>query len=257
MQNNTFFGHYTPSSVIVLEEIHSTNDYLKLLLSKFKPQRDLTAIMAKHQNQGKGQRGTVWITQPNTNLTVSIAVNFEDMLIENQFFVSVIASLAMYDTVKELTNKTTYIKWPNDILVNKKKICGILIENRIRANYITESIVGIGLNVLQTEFAETIKHKATSFRLEQDNFNMPFLDIIKKIQQHIYKYKTYYKAGHLTLLLAMYNEKLLGRNETLTFSIQGKETQGIITQVGKDGLLQVRHENNLLKYDLKDIVYKI
>lgn len=116
---------------------------------------DGTAILAREQTAGRGQRGNYWEAEPGKNITMSILLQQPDIPPKHMHLISEVVSLAI---VRELRNYITpsigevAIKWPNDIYVDDKKICGILVENAIIGNHIGHSIVGIGLNVNQQEF---------------------------------------------------------------------------------------------------------
>jgi len=254
LQNNTFFEDSNPTNIIVFEELPSTNDYLKELLSKVKPLQPYTVIMTKNQTAGKGQRGNQWKSAPNQNLTASFLISPEKLEISNQFLLTTIASLAVYDTLKTLEIPNISIKWPNDILIGNKKVAGILIENKISGKYITNSIVGIGINVLQQEFAEEISHKTTSLALESYNLHIEIIDLVKKIQQQI-KHYTLLSSENSHLLIEEYNNKLFRKNEMHSYDFEGNIVEGKIIKVEGDGLLQIKIDNILHKVDLKGISY--
>ncbi|MFZ4862656.1 biotin--[acetyl-CoA-carboxylase] ligase [Sphingobacterium sp. Mn56C] len=254
MQNNTFFGHSTPYSIIVLEEIPSTNDYAKQLLSNFKPQIPFTAILARHQSQGRGLRGNTWLTKPGENLTVSYVFSPDNLPVNQQFALTVISSLALYDCIQEWTKKPVSIKWPNDILVNKKKIAGMLIENKIRGTNISHAIIGIGCNIYGTEFPEDIRHKTTSLRLENSDINLTFIALSTQIRQRLLHYYQVYQEN-FDAVLALYNSRLFNRNRAATYEINGQQHRGTILDVEQDGLLRVRIQEQIHKFDLKDIRY--
>lgn len=107
MQNNTFFGDLLSRHTIVLHETTSTNDYLLHLLTNSTPLPEYTAIMAKTQTKGRGQRGTTWHATPFSNLTCSIYLRPEGLPIGEQFFLTVIASLAIRDTVLQYIDRST------------------------------------------------------------------------------------------------------------------------------------------------------
>lgn len=257
MQNNTFFGHYQPLPIIVLEKITSTNDYSKQLLSNFKPQTNLTAIMAKEQSMGRGQRGNIWQTKTGVNVTASLILVPESLLTTQQFFLTIISSLAVYDSIQNLHPHQTFIKWPNDIMIGNKKIAGILIENKIAGKEIRSSIIGIGLNVYQKDFASEIASKATSLALENPEINVTIIDLVKKIAKQLSYYKSILERGDIEMLLHLYNSRLFLRNIQGNFIIEGERIKGIILGVEKDGLLQVSHSSKISKYDLKDIIYQL
>lgn len=257
MQNNTFFGYSQPSSLIVLDNVSSTNDYLKLLLANFKPQLPFTAIMAKQQTNGRGQRGTSWIAKPNENLTASFLNTPKSLNLRDRFITTITSSLAVYDVLSNHINEPLSIKWPNDILVNNKKIAGILIENKINSSQVKHSIIGIGINVYTTEFPIEINNKTTSIILENFDFNLTIIALVRKIQHKLTYYESLVEKGHITELWQCYTDRLFRKDLVAQFIVDNKQIQGIIRGVDQDGRLIVETHNGINKYDLKGISYQL
>jgi len=114
-----------------------------------------TVILADHQTQGRGQRGNVWCSEKSQNLTFSV-VHYPDLPLSDSFRISMAAALSVTDLLSSFGIESR-IKWPNDIYVGNKKIAGILIENSLSgSSLIRKSVIGIGLNVMQTEFPSNI-----------------------------------------------------------------------------------------------------
>lgn len=110
------------------------------------------ALMALRQTAGRGQRGNTWEAEPGKNITLSLMLRPRDLDASRQFEVSEAVALGILNLLRELGIDGVSVKWPNDIYVNDRKICGILIENALSGRQIARSIAGIGLNVNQTEF---------------------------------------------------------------------------------------------------------
>ncbi|MCD8186791.1 MAG: biotin--[acetyl-CoA-carboxylase] ligase [Rikenellaceae bacterium] len=108
-------------------------------------------IWAEDQTRGRGQRGNYWHSEPGKNLTFSMVLFPEGMLAEEQFYLSKLVSVALIESLAEYGIQAE-IKWPNDIYIADQKVAGILIENDLLGACITRSILGVGLNVNQTEF---------------------------------------------------------------------------------------------------------
>lgn len=146
------------SGIEYFEEIDSTNTYLKNLKAI-----DRKLVIADFQSAGRGRFNRRWISNKGENLTFSIGFeNFPVSLISKlNFFVPVIISIV----IEELYNLNVEIKWPNDLLINRKKICGILIENTIDNMDYSKVILGIGINCNQTFFPEEISSYASSLKL--------------------------------------------------------------------------------------------
>ena len=120
-------------------------------------------VVAEHQIEGKGQMGTSWHSEKGKNLTFSVFKSSSNLAVENQFAISMCTALAVYHCLQHSGVPNLAIKWPNDIMSGHKKICGILIENTFLASTIKSSILGIGLNVNQTDFSRV--QKASSLKL--------------------------------------------------------------------------------------------
>lgn len=254
MQNNTFFNDSCSNNVIVVDEVTSTNDYLKNLLTKVKPLAPFTVIMAKSQTAGKGQRGNVWNSEPNMNLTASYLLYPDNLSISKQFLLTIVSSLAVYDAIQQYNPKDVSIKWPNDILIKNKKIAGILIENKIAQQQIKNSIVGIGVNVLQQEFPHEIRHKTTSLHLENPQHKISILDLALSIQRNLEKYQKLAQTDSKSIL-ERYNQHLYNRGIWADYEYEGKTVVGRIIEVNLDGLLNIEMEGVIQKIDLKGITY--
>ena len=137
--------------IIKLDATHSTNLYLKKL-SVEKQLEDFTIVVTEDQFEGRGQRGAVWQSEKGKNLTFSIFKRIGDLAIGHQFAIGMCTALAVYNCLDEYGVPDLKVKWPNDILSGQKKICGILIENTFASGTIKSAIIGIGLNVNQTNF---------------------------------------------------------------------------------------------------------
>lgn len=137
-------------NIIKLDSIGSTNSYIA---GRAIDLPHATVVSTYKQTAGRGQRGNSWESQPNKNLSFSILLRPQNIIARQQFYISEAVSLAIVNTLRQyiITDKVA-IKWPNDIYVNDFKICGILIENTLSGYNITQSIIGIGLNVNQHKF---------------------------------------------------------------------------------------------------------
>ncbi len=139
----------------------STNDMLK------KEHGDLLAAVAEEQTAGRGQRGNSWYSEAGRNLLFSVLAEPQGVLASEAFILSQAMALAIARTLeKHLPQKGVRIKWPNDIYVAGRKVCGILIENDLQGKCLVRSIIGCGINVNQTRFPDGLAVPATSLALE-------------------------------------------------------------------------------------------
>jgi len=247
MYNCLFLG----SKIVRLAEVDSTNVYAAALI-KNSPEiiTDGMAIYTDNQTNGKGQRGSIWETTPNKNLTFSIVLK-PNLLVNEQFLLSKICALGILDFLTDLGIKNTYIKWPNDIYVGSKKIAGMLLENTLKNSKIEFCIAGIGININQTVFNEHLQ-QATSLQLIT-NKSYDLNQLLNQLLFFIEKRYLQLKAGKLQQINNDYLNHLLGYNTERTYLINNQKVLGIINGVTPSGKLQLILENKLHEYDMKEI----
>ena len=139
--------------ILWLDEVDSTNNEALRHISELD---NLSVIAAVHQTSGRGQRGNSWLTHAGKNMTFSMVVKFGDGALppleaSRQFVLTRCVTLGVSDYL-ESEGIDCSVKWPNDIYVRNKKICGMLIENTLTDTFLTASVIGVGLNVNQNEF---------------------------------------------------------------------------------------------------------
>ncbi|WP_264551362.1 biotin--[acetyl-CoA-carboxylase] ligase [Flavobacterium sp. N2038] len=236
--------------LIKLDAIDSTNDFLKALSSKDELD-NFTVVTAENQTKGKGQMGAKWQTEVGKNLIMSALV--KDFIVGNEqvFNLSLIVSLSVIEVLKTLNIPDLSIKWPNDIMSYNKKIGGILIENTLKSDGRIVSVVGIGLNVNQTNFTELPKASSlavisgTSF----DKESLVVL-IVKKIKEKIEIWE-----NNKTVFWDDYFNFLFRKGVPMPFkNPDSKNFMGIIQGVSPVGKLQVLLEDDSVsEFDIKEI----
>lgn len=239
--------------IIYLQSVESTNSYAMNLLRKVNF-KEGTVVFAHHQTKGKGQRGKVWNTQQGLNLTVSIILKPEFLAIEKLFFLYQITALACYDCLAEIINQSQNdikIKWANDILIDNKKIAGILIENIISENKISHSVIGIGLNVNQIEFGE--RTKATSIKnITGNEIEIKF--ILNRVCFHLEKRYEQLKEKQFDVIQNEYLKNLYGLNEKINFIFKSNSRIFEIIGISEFGLLSLKDEiGNKLECDIGEL----
>ena len=206
--------------------------------------------MADEQFAGRGQRTAEWLSKPGENLTLSLFLAPVKLSVDNQFKLTQFSSLVLCQFL-ESKNISPKIKWPNDIYVGNQKIAGILIENQIGLNEIRNSIIGIGLNVNQTEFnglnATSLKVLlAKSILLEEVLFEFvaTFNGLIEELWENDER------------LEEMYLEHLLGFNELHDYKdASGNSFTGEIVGTNERGLLRMKIGEVAKEFDLKEIEF--
>lgn len=245
--NTLFVG----KNVVFVPECHSTNT-LAAQLSQNTPVSEGTVVITRHQTAGRGQRGNTWHVEPGQNLTLSVLLSPGFLAIKNQFWLNVIASLAVRDTLMELLSDADIsIKWPNDILVHGKKICGILIENQVTGPQIQTTIIGIGLNVNQDHFELA---NATSMFLEskrQFDLQVVFETLLGKVEAQYVRLK----QQRYSQQKSDYLQTLYRRGEVHPFEAEGQRFQGEIVGIDDEGRLAVKVGSTMKYFEVKQIRY--
>lgn len=168
---------------IHFKSIKSTNQYLK---ENYKILNDKTVITCNEQTEGKGQFNRIWFSEIDKDILFSVLVK-DKLILKNISVFPMLIPLLLLKTIKNLIKEVT-IKWPNDILINNKKVAGILIEN-IYTVGLEACIIGIGINVRKKEFPVELFGKATSLEVEcNKNIDLNGLlnDIINLIEKEIF-----------------------------------------------------------------------
>lgn len=161
-------------NVLHFETIDSTNDYAKKIGNEL---RDGSVIISEEQTKGKGRLGRVWESKAGEGIWISIIL--KPNIIPNKApFITLIAGASIVKALNIL-GVDAKIKWPNDITINNKKLSGILTELSAEIERVNYIVVGIGMNVKDTDFEEELKDKATS--LYKENYNVSRVDIVKEI----------------------------------------------------------------------------
>ena len=203
-----------PVPLIHINETNSTNNYLQSLCSEQKVE-ELTVVVADFQTSGRGQRGNSWESAPGKNLLFSTVIFPEFLEARRQFLISQIISLAIKEELDTYTTDIS-IKWPNDIVINGKKICGILTEMSAQFDYINHIVVGIGINVHNESFPEEISQMASSLMIEAGGKRFHRAQIIAETMSYFEQYyDTFLKTQDLSALVREYDELLVNRNKSV------------------------------------------
>ena len=234
---------------IKLETINSTNDYT-LSLKESNVFKEGLVVTANYQSGGYGQRGKIWQSNANENLLLSVIIE-PNIKIDEQFLISKIVSLSVCDLLKSF-DIDAEIKWPNDILVLKQKIAGILIQNKLHGNYITHSVIGLGFNVNQLVF-KTYHPKATSLRLHQNSKYE-----VSKIKDQFLSllFKRLESLKVVNELDNNYLNALFLKEEIAAFESDNKQFMGIIKGVSEAGKLLVQlDDESITEFENQKIKY--
>ena len=198
--------------LIHISETNSTNSYLQTLCAKQQGVAAFTTVVADFQTSGRGQRGNSWESEPKKNLLFSFVL-FPDFLeARRQFLISQIVSLAIKEELDSYADDFS-IKWPNDIVGDGRKLCGILTEMSAQMDYVNHIVIGIGINVHNESFPEEIAPVATSLYMETgEHFNRAAL-IEEVWEQFEHYYAIFMETEDLSGLVKEYDAHLVNRNQ--------------------------------------------
>ncbi|HEY4539277.1 MAG TPA: biotin--[acetyl-CoA-carboxylase] ligase [Faecalibacter sp.] len=217
--------------IITFPTIPNTNNYL-MDLSK-KGANSWTVIHALEQTEGKGYAGNQWEVIANQNLTFSFLIKsdleYRDLIYLNEWIALVLhRSLSAY-------TKGIEVKWPNDIILNNKKICGVLIENH-KTNHQMHSIIGIGINVNQTDFNHL--PKATSLSKETAK-TYDIVSVLTELMQNFQSEYHWLEEKKFDTIHQHYNELLFRKDISSQFRWNGEVIEGVIRASTERGTLIV------------------
>ena len=242
------------------KNIESTNQYLQRLLDKGIDITD-NIVVADFQTSGKGQGSNVWQSEDGMNLLFSIALDMSFLKAENQFLLTQMISVAMIDVLKKyLPEESLFIKWPNDIYFNDKKIAGILIKNEIKGMMLGTSIIGIGLNVNQTYFDKSLPNPISMKMITGKDYDLErlLLEVYKSTSLQVYKCQSQCQSQCQSSIVNSYNHHLYRYNRWALFEHEGIEKEMMIVGYDRFGRLVLKEKNDReVVCDLKEIIFRI
>ena len=238
------------STILRLETIDSTNEYLKRLIRN-KEINHGTVVLTKHQNLGRGQMGTSWQDEHGKSILMSLVLRRPPLKIDRQFVLNMSICLSVFDAISSRLDDVS-IKWPNDIMIKGKKCAGILIEN-ILSTFWEHSIIGIGINVNNENF-EGLEN-ATSLsgvlgkKLELDEIEKDLYNFLDSRLEQLWQMKW-------THILAEYHDSLFGKGVWKKYKYQGKIIEGSIQGVRESGQLVLSCGDGVYLYpNIKELIY--
>lgn len=214
--------------------------------------KDIVAVTATHQTAGRGQRGNVWQSQSGNNLLMSILLRPGSALeVANQFMLSQAAALSIHAAMK-CYGIETRLKWPNDIYVGGCKLAGILVELDYSGAFVEQAIVGIGLNVNQTEFPPMDRVPVSMKKLLGKD--IPVEDVLRDVLCLFNRYYGELRWGCKETISAEYSELLLGFGERRKYVDAEGAFTAVMEGVEPSGhLLLRRSDGTLSRYAFKEV----
>jgi BirA family biotin operon repressor/biotin-[acetyl-CoA-carboxylase] ligase len=243
--NTDFIGR----NFIYVEEIDSTNSYLLNKSNKVKA--DGTVILAEKQNRGRGRKDRSWYSNKGQNLTLSILLADKRYFGKSLNTINFAVSLAVAEAIENMFQLRTELKWPNDVLVNKRKIAGILFESISAGSKIERLVAGIGLNVNQTLFQGQFSIEPTSIKLEfgesveRERLLADILNIFEELLQQ----------SLLNPAVTMNDWKLRCRmiGEKISIAEGNESRYGIFEDIDDDGFLLLKSKKGIERIHYGDV----
>jgi len=224
--------------IYYFKTLTSTNDEAKRLA---KNSIDKIIVIADKQTKGRGRFNREWVSGLG-GLYMTIVLKEKNL--DDVRYLTLIAAVSVAKTIKKLTKLNVLVKWPNDVLINDKKICGILTETISgKENY---ALVGIGLNVHQKNFNKNISNKAVSLKIiTNKNYNIN--KIINEITKQFNNLYQYYKNNNYKQIINEWKKY----SHTLGKKVKAKTLSGVYTgkaiDIDKDCNLILKLNNGKLK----------
>ena len=227
--------------LVHFKEIDSTNSYLK---NSYKLLDNFTFASADYQSKGKGRNDRVWESEKGLNLMFSFLIK-NDELIKKSTVLSILTALEVVDLLEKYSLDNVSVKWPNDVLIGDKKVCGILLEGQL-PEYV---VIGVGLNVNQKEFPDGLRRPATSLALElkqdvdlEELKNRLFANIVNNFNNlDVDKYLESFKEHNYLL------------NKRVRVSINNQVFIGEVVGIDDNFCLQILSRDMLLHIDSGEI----
>lgn len=243
--NTNFIG----KNIIWTKETVSTNND-----AKNSNEKNGTVFITDLQTGGKGRLGRQWVSPPCSGLTMSILLKPEKEILNLQC-ITLLTGLAVCNAINKLCNIKSLIKWPNDVIIGTKKVCGILTEGAAKDGEIDSVVVGIGVNVTTDNFTVEIKKKATSLLLETGiSYNRK--DLAKEILIEFEKYYENLLKGNISDIIKEYEKKCVNIGRESVFILNNTVIKGKAIGISKNGELIVNSGDKIVSVSSGEVSAK-
>ena len=245
-------GFKVENNIVVVQETDSTNNYANHQLSESEVFEG-TVFLAYNQKNGRGQLNNKWESEAGKNLTFSLVLKPLFLEIQNQFMISKVVTLGIYSALKsDVANLR--IKWPNDIYAGDKKLGGILIENSIMSGRITNSIIGIGLNVNQDSFFSNAPNPVSLKQITQREFDL--IPLLQKVISGINSFYEKLKDEQVALINELFHEKMYRFGGEYRYYSNNEMFTGKIIGVNEIGQLMILDEKERIRqFHFKEVEF--
>ena len=238
---NKLVHNYKNIDFIFLDTVNSTNTYCKEI-GENGFNKD-TIVISDTQSNGKGTKGRSWVSPKGKGLWFSMLLK-PSIKLNNINFLTILTSTALHNTFLNF-GIDTKIKWPNDIYLNSKKLCGILTESKINNNKVEYIIIGIGinLNLELNDFNDELKNKATSLLITTGK-SFKREEILNKFLENFYEQYNELLSGHKNYILKIYKNNSLILNREVSLEYKNSIRKVIPIDILEDGSLLIKNTNN-------------
>jgi len=227
-----------------VNECSSTNNEISSIL--LYNTSDFTALYTFCQTNGRGQYGNQWVSSSGKNLAYTLAIK-KSSFHHSDFLFNYYTAICVQTYIANLTGEEVYIKWPNDIILKKKKIAGILIEKK-NINQTAYFVTGIGINILQENFDEisnagsilTQTGQRLNLRSFVEDFHVYFTEKLKNIPSE-------------DEIMIHLNTHLFRKDQISVFEINGSQQNGIVRKAEKNGKICLELETGMQSFYLKEV----
>jgi BirA family biotin operon repressor/biotin-[acetyl-CoA-carboxylase] ligase len=240
--NTEFVGR----TFIYADELLSTNTLLADKKNGYNTSG--TVALAEKQTKGRGRKDRLWYSAPESNLTFSVLLVKDKILFDNIYILNFAATLSVANSIENLYQLKTQLKWPNDVLINSKKTSGILMESSSEGSKIERVVIGIGVNVNQNSFQGIFNYPPTSIRnelgrsIERERLLAEILNEIEKIKND--------KKDDILIDWKSKCDMIGGRISILQ---NEKEIFGIFEDIDDDGFLLLRIKDKVERIHYGDV----
>ena len=230
--------------VYFYEEIDSTNTQAKRLAEEGAVSG--TLVVSDCQTKGKGRRGRVWESPKGTALYMTLMIR-PQIRPERASMLTLVIGLSVVQAIRNVLKVEVGIKWPNDVVLNKKKLVGILTEMNAQMDYIEYLVLGVGINANTKEFPPEIQDKATSLQIEL-GYPVNRAELVAETMKCFENYyEIFEKTQDLSGLMEAYQEVLVNYNQPVRVLEPGNEYSGIARGINELGELLVERENGVVE----------
>jgi BirA family biotin operon repressor/biotin-[acetyl-CoA-carboxylase] ligase len=237
-------------NVFVKNHVSSTNDYLK-----YKYINDIApvVIMTNNQRYPRGRRGSSWINYHCHSLSFTLCLKLEGN-VNNYKTLSYIVGISILEVCKEFNIKSLKLKWPNDIMIDGKKVCGVLIENNIINKNLFFSAIGVGFNIsIPDKLLSLIDGNVDNLNISSDKLET----LIPKLIQQIITNTYLLKDNGFSSFKEKCNKYMYAKNENVILKNNLNEITGKLLGIDEDGYLEINTKHGIKKTNTLDYSLRV